>query len=133
MDLTGSVCSQKGLYLLFMKHTTPWNGFTLVEIMVVIVMIGLLAALAMPAIQKVRNAAQDKAILNNMRQLGAAADQFFIENGTNQAAIVGLVGGSNYVKFLQTVANESYPQDYTQSAPIIISGIAGTRTLTYIQ
>ena len=116
-----------------MKRDTPWNGFTLVEIMVVLVMIGLLAALAMPAIQKVRSASQDKAVLNNMRQLGAGADQFFIENGTNQAAIDGLVGAGNYVKLLRTVANEIYPQDYTQSEPVIVSGIAGARTLTYLQ
>ncbi len=44
-----------------------------------------------------------------------------------------LVGSSNYVKALSTVANESYPQNYTQGNPVIVSGIAGTRTLTYLQ
>jgi len=117
----------------FMNHKTSQAGFTLVEIMIVVVIIGLLAALALPAFQKVRSTSQDKAVMNNMRQLGAGADQYFLENGTNQAAVVALVGSSNYVKVLSTVANETYPQDYTQSIPIIVSGISGTRTLTYIQ
>lgn len=109
------------------------EGFTLLEIMIVVVLIGLLAALALPAVQKVRSASQDKAVLNNMRQLGAGADQFYFENGTNQAGIASLVGAANYVKILTTVANETYPQDYTQSTPVIVSGISGARTLTYIQ
>jgi type IV pilus assembly protein PilA len=114
-----------------MQKTT--KGFTLVEIMIVVVIIGLLAAMAIPAFQKVRSSSQDKAVLNNMRQLGAAADQYFLENGTSTAAIAGLVGSSAYVKALNTVANETYPLDFTQGTPIIVSGIAGARTLTYMQ
>ena len=116
-----------------MKRHNAEGGFTLVEIMIVVVIIGLLASLAIPAFQKVRSASQDKAVLNNMRQLGGAADQFFLENGTNQAAIASLIGSSNYIKILSTVANEIYPQNYSQSVPVIVSGISGARTLTYIQ
>jgi type IV pilus assembly protein PilA len=109
------------------------QGFTLVEIMIVVVIIGLLAAMAIPAFQKVRTASQDKAVLNNARQLGAAADQYFLENGTSTAQITSLVGASAYVKSLSTVANETYPANFTQSTPITISSIAGVRTITYIQ
>ena len=109
------------------------KGFTLVEIMIVVVIIGLLAAMAIPAFQKVRSSSQDKAVLNNMRQLGAAANQYFLENGTSTAAIVDLVGSSAYVKALNTVANEAYPLNFTQGNPVIVSGIAGARTLTYMQ
>ena len=116
-----------------MKQIKLSKGFTLVEIMIVVVVIGLLAAMAIPAFQKVRATSQNKTVTNNMRQLGAAADQFFIENGTNQVAIASLLGSSNYVKVLNIVANEYYPQNYTLSVPIIVSGISGVRTLTYIQ
>ena len=59
------------------------KGFTLVEIMIVVVIIGLLAAMAIPAFQKVRQSSQDKAVLNNARQLSAGADQYFLENGVS--------------------------------------------------
>jgi type IV pilus assembly protein PilA len=89
----------------FVSHKST-KGFTLVEIMIVVVI---------------------------MRQLGAAADQYFLEFGTASAALSSLVGSSAYVKALNTVANESYPTDYTQGNPVIVSGIAGARTLTYLQ
>jgi type IV pilus assembly protein PilA len=87
--------------------------------------------MAIPAFQKVRQSSQDKAVLNNARQLSAASDQYFLENGVSTVAQSSLVGASNYVKSLNLVANETYPTNYTQGTTITIDGVAGVRTITY--
>jgi type IV pilus assembly protein PilA len=107
------------------------QGFTLVEIMIVVVIIGLLAAMAIPAFQKVRQQSQDKTVLNNARQLAAAADQYYLENGVSTVDQSDLVGATNYIRVQSGVANEHYPAQFTQGVTITITGLAGVRTITY--
>jgi type IV pilus assembly protein PilA len=107
------------------------KGFTLVEIMIVVVIIGLLAAMAIPAFQKVRTNSQDKAVLNNARQLSAGADQYYLENGVSTVLIANLIGPTSYVKALNSVANETYPTNFTQGITVTVQSIAGVRTVTY--
>jgi type IV pilus assembly protein PilA len=114
-----------------MKISNNTKGFTLVEIMIVVVIIGLLAAMAIPAFQKVRINSQDKAVLNNARQLSAGADQYYLENGVSTVTLSDLIGPTTYVKALNSVAKETYPTGFTQGTTVTITSVAGTRTITY--
>ena len=92
-----------------MNNKKANKGFTLVEIMIVVVIIGLLAAMAIPAFNKVRETAQNKTITNNLRQLASAAEQYFLEEGETAAASSDIIGTDKYVKAMPTaVAGESY-------------------------
>jgi type IV pilus assembly protein PilA len=107
------------------------NAFTLVEIMIVVVIIGLLASIAIPAFQKIRASSQDTAVLNNARQLAGAADQYFMETGRTTVGFTRLVGPSAYIKGFQTIANETYPINFTQGHAVTVGGVAAQRTITY--
>jgi len=59
----------------------PCRGFTLVEIMVVVVIIGLLAALAIPAFQRAQRASQNARAVNDFRIFAQAFEVYNTQNG----------------------------------------------------
>ena len=76
-------------------------AFTLVEIMIVVAIIGLLAALAIPGFVKARKQSQGRRILNDARQMDAAVDQWALENGKTDGATIDTsvaTGAASYLK-----------------------------------
>lgn len=73
-------------------------AFTLVEIMIVVAIIGLLAALAIPGFVKARKQSQGRRILNDARQMDAAIDQWALEKGKKDGDAINTTEAATYLK-----------------------------------
>jgi len=77
--------------------TNRKSGFTLVEIMIVVAIIGLLAAIAIPNFVKARGTAQKNACINNLRQIDGAKEQWALENRASIGAPVDVTSATTGV------------------------------------
>ena len=114
-----------------MPATTPISGFAGREIFILLVVLGVLSVFAYSSFEQVRRSSQDKAVLCPVRQLAAAADQYYLENGVSTVDYASLVGATNYIKAVNPIAGETYPSAYTRGVTITVTGVAGARTITY--
>lgn len=74
------------------------QAFTLVEIMIVVAIIALLAAIAVPGFLRARKRSQASRILNDLRMIDSAVDQYAIETNRKTGDAVGIADWTNYVK-----------------------------------
>jgi prepilin-type N-terminal cleavage/methylation domain-containing protein len=97
------------------KFRTKRAGFTLVEIMIVVAIIALLAAIAVPGFLRARKRSQAAKIINDLRMIDAAVEQYAIETGKPSGAVVDVVDWTNYVKkdsMLYSTGQDLFGNDY---------------------
>jgi len=105
-------------------RTSRKSGFTLVEIMIVVAIIGLLAAIAIPNFIRARTTSQKNACINNLRQIDGAIQQWALENKKDSAASVGFTDVSPYLKNAVicpsggTAFSDSYTISDVQTKPL---------------
>lgn len=74
------------------------TGFTLVEIMIVVAIIALLAAIAVPGFLRARKRSQASRIINDLRLIDSAVDQYAIETSKKSGDPVDVTDWTNYLK-----------------------------------
>src|SRR5215470_11774294 len=105
-------------------QTRVRSGFTLVEIMIVVAIIGLLVAIAIPNFVHARSASQQNACINNLRQIDGAAQTWALEHNKGSGDTYTLTSIMPYIKLDSNgrlpacPANGSYnPGAFVSNAP----------------
>jgi prepilin-type N-terminal cleavage/methylation domain-containing protein len=115
-------------------------GFTLVEIMIVVAIIALLAAIAVPGFLRARKRSQASRVVNDLRLIDAAVDQYAIENNKTTNSVVNtadwvvyLKKGSSLYNTASDLFGNTYGSQTVDSLPkvpnktwLTLSDVAGT-------
>ena len=96
-------------------RTSRKSGFTLVEIMIVVAIIGLLAAIAIPNFVKARTTSQANACINNLRQYDGAVQQYALEQKQASTATYTMSLIKPYIKLTSTTVLPTCPANGTQT------------------
>jgi prepilin-type N-terminal cleavage/methylation domain-containing protein len=119
-------------------HNTARNkhgGFTLVEIMIVVAIIALLAAIAVPNFMRARKRAQATRILEELRLIDAAQDQYAIETSRAAGDTVAWTDIQNYLKIGSVLYNSGgldlLGHPYNDGAGFSVDGIPHVSALTF--
>jgi prepilin-type N-terminal cleavage/methylation domain-containing protein len=102
-----------------MRSKRRRGGFTLVEIMIVVAIIALLAAIAVPGFLRARKKSQASRIKNDLRLIDNAVDLYAIENNKASAAAVAVTDWTKYIKggtALYTTGNDILGHPYGSQA-----------------
>jgi prepilin-type N-terminal cleavage/methylation domain-containing protein len=97
------------------NRTSRKSGFTLVEIMIVVAIIGLLAAIAIPNFVKARTTSQMNACINNLRQMDGALQQYALENKLPSSSTYTLANLQPYIRLTSAGALPACPAGGTYS------------------
>ena len=107
------------------------RAFTLIEIMIVVLIIGILLAIAVPNFVRAREASRAKACVANLKQIDSAKEQWAMDtrasSGAAGPALSTLVGASGYIKSDPTCPSSgSYTVNNIGTNPVCsVGGTAG--------